>query len=57
MRPLLSLSNAFVYFFGITPPDEKAAARVGWFIALMLVLMVAVVSGIGVLILHLTFPH
>jgi hypothetical protein len=57
MRPLLYLSNAFVNTFGITQPDQKSAVRAAWFIAGLLILMVAVVTAVGGIALHIIFQR
>jgi hypothetical protein len=57
MRPLLYLSNAFVNTFGITQPSQKSAVRAAWFIAGLLILMVAVVAAAGGIALHLIIQH
>jgi hypothetical protein len=57
MRPLLYLSNAFINTFGITQPSQKSAIRAAWFIAGLLVLVVAVVAAAGGIALHLIFER
>ena len=57
MRPLLYLSSAFVNTFGITQPSQKSAVRAAWFIAGMLLLVVAVVAAAGGIALHLIFQR
>lgn len=55
MRPLLFLSNAFINTFGITQPTPKNATRTAWFIAIMLVLVVALVATVAMVVLHVAF--
>lgn len=57
MRPLLFLSNAFINTFGITQPTPKDQTRTAWFIATMLVVVVALVAMVAALVLHLAFHH
>jgi flagellar basal body-associated protein FliL len=55
MRPLLFLSNAFINTFGITQPTPKNERRTAWFIAIMLLLVVALVATVAAVVLHLAF--
>lgn len=55
MHPLHALTNFFVNFFGITQPTPKAANRAAWFIALMLLFVVAAVVVAGAIVFHVTF--
>ena len=55
MRPLLFLSNAFINTFGITQPSPKDERRIAWFIATMLILVIAAVATVAVVVLHVAF--
>jgi flagellar basal body-associated protein FliL len=55
MRPLLFLSNAFINTFGITQPTPKNERRTAWFIAIMLLLVVALVATVAAIVLHIAF--
>jgi flagellar basal body-associated protein FliL len=55
MRPLLFLSNAFINTFGITQPTQKNERRTAWFIAIMLLLVIALVATVAAVVLHLAF--
>jgi hypothetical protein len=57
MRPLLLLSNAFINTFGITQPSPKDERRTAWFIAIMLLLVLAAVATVAAIVLHLAFHH
>jgi hypothetical protein len=47
MKPLLYLANAFINTFGITQPKPGAANRAAWFIAIMLLGVIASVAAIA----------
>ncbi len=55
MRPLLFLSNAFINTFGITQPSPKDERRIAWFIAAMLVFVIAAVATVAAIVLHVAF--
>jgi hypothetical protein len=55
MRPLLFLSNAFINVFGITQPKPRDERRIAWFIAAMLLLVIALVATVAAIVLHLAF--
>lgn len=57
MRPLLFLSNAFINTFGITQPAPRDERRTAWFIAIMLLLVLAVVATVAIVILRMAFHH
>jgi hypothetical protein len=57
MRPLLFLSNAFINTFGITQPSPKDERRTAWFIAIMLLFVIAVVATVAIVVLRLAFHH
>ena len=57
MRPLLFLSNAFINTFGITQPSPKAANRVAWFIAILLLIVLLTVGIVGFFALHTLYRH
>ena len=48
MNLLDRLASIFINVFGITQPSEKTRRRASWFIAVMLVLALAVVVLLGV---------
>lgn len=47
MRLLEAFAAAFINTFGITQPTDAQRRRAAWFIFLMTLLTLAVVSGIG----------
>ncbi|HMF64404.1 MAG TPA: hypothetical protein VK608_09975 [Edaphobacter sp.] len=56
MKLLLYLANAFINTFGITQPAPKAANRAAWFIAIMLLAVIATVATVAGFALH-WFTH
>jgi len=57
MKPLLFLSNAFINTFGITQPSPKAANRVAWFIAALLLAVLITVVTVGFFVIHTLYHH
>jgi hypothetical protein len=57
LRPLLFLSNAFINTFGITQPSPKDERRTAWFIAILLILVLAAVATVAAIVLHVAFRH
>ena len=57
MKPLLFLSNAFINTFGITQPSPKAANRVAWFIAVLLLAVLITVVTVGYFVIHTLYHH
>ena len=57
MKLLRFLANAFINTFGITQPSERTANRAAWFIAILLVLVIALVFGVATLILRGIYGH
>ena len=57
MKPLLFLSNAFINTFGITQPSPKAANRVAWFIAVLLLAVLITVVTVGFFVIHTLYHH
>jgi len=55
MRPLLFLSNAFINVFGITQPSPKDERRIARVIGIMLLLVIALVTTVAAVVLHLAF--
>lgn len=55
MNFLHFIANAFINTMGITKPTPQAERRAAWFIAAMLVLVIAAVTTIAVLVLHLVY--
>jgi len=57
MKRLLFLSNAFINTFGITQPSPKAANRVAWFIAVLLLAVLITVVTVGFFVIHTLYHH
>ena len=57
MKPLLFLSNAFINTFGITQPSPKAANRVAWFIAVLLLAVLITVVTVGFFVIRTLYHH
>lgn len=55
MRPLLYLSNLFIYTFGITQPNAKNASRSAWFIAGLMVFVLIAMAIAAAVVLHLMY--
>jgi len=55
MRPLLFLSNTFINVFGITQPSPKDERRIARVIGIMLLLVIALVTTVAAVVLHLAF--
>ncbi len=56
MKLLLFLARAFIQTFGITQPTPERERRVAWLLAALMLLVVAIVTGTGIL-LHAWFTH
>ena len=57
MNLLRFLANAFINTFGITQPSERAANRAAWFIAVLLVLVIALVFVVAIAVLRGIYGH
>ncbi len=57
MKLLEFISNAFINTMGITKPSARAATRAAWFIAAMLLAVLAAVTLMAALGLHLLAHH
>jgi len=56
MKVLYLIADFFVATFGITEPTAKTRDQAAWFIAGLLVLLVAGVAAVGLLVLHVMTP-
>ncbi|HMH13193.1 MAG TPA: hypothetical protein VK578_08810 [Edaphobacter sp.] len=57
MKLLLYLANVFINTFGITQPTPKTANRAAWFIAIMLLAVIATVASVAIFTLHWVTRH
>jgi hypothetical protein len=53
MQLLEALATAFFRVFGITQPSDATRRRAAWFLLGILLLVVAGLTGVGVLLYHL----
>jgi hypothetical protein len=57
VKPLLYLANVFINTFGITQPTPKTANRAAWFIAIMLLGVIVLVTTVAIFTLHWVTRH
>ena len=57
MKLLEHISNAFINTMGITKPSTRGASRAAWIITAMLLAVLAAVTLIAALGLHLVARH